>query len=455
MKKRQGILFSVFVVMVVGLFAGLLYMRPYINELLVKWSLSHLSAAPAEVLKDFKSLEPKSRQRVLHAVLYGRGEVTPAALAVLSGAEELDLSVCSNQRIIQFARAGKKFYRDGLFSEEFAHKVGKELFRQRPSGPDSEYYELLFGFNSFDLDNNVSDYSIRALRFLACCQAPGGTFWSEDGTREGDLLTTARVFFAFLSKGCTHNIGPYRSVMTKALDRLMKYEDGNFSDDTYTQAMCTMALNEFYAMTLEKSVKKLCELSIDELASRVNPDGGFPAMRGGNESDVHATTYATLAFKAARTGNIRSAMKKKMENEYSRFLKSRASSADNNDAAGIVISLIFCGQRKKAEPIPKLVKILDANKPSWEKMRDIDYVYLGTYSLFQVGGSVWSRWFKAKNRMFWDSCLEKPFNRASWNPVMGDRSKKYGRLYTTAMAVSTQALYYTHRILRPPRIKKP
>lgn len=241
--------------------------------------------------------------------------------------------------------------------------------------------------------------------------------------------------------------------MEKALNFLEKSQDVNgcYSDDTVVQAACTMAISELFAIERNKRAKPLAERAAENLDKRILADGGLPARKGEIESDLIATCWSVLSLKAATMGCVgggdfrNNKYRKLLYTHLHKYIKNTlAEKKDKDSYARLAIAAIFCGINRDDKLLDRAWKALQENLPSWEKERDAEYLYFGTYACFQKGGKIWDLW----NKNLKDTLVERQnnneFHEGSWKPVFGENSILHGRAYTTAINTLSLEIYYRY-----------
>ncbi len=375
-----------------------------------------------------------------------------AAAVVLAKSKDFKPARFDDKTFLNFAQAASRDWAAKQIPREFLNSLKDRLVKLRPYGRNEKYYDTYYRCCS----RTFSDWYPAALGFIAGCQAPDGRWFSETGTRDDDLHTTALCLLACLGNGHTHRVGQFRKNVRKGLRLLLSHEqreDGSFSDDTLVNALCTMAVSEAYAMTKDKKVGRMALIAAENLLKSQLPGGGFPRRTGGNESDIRTTCWATIALRSPMVGR-RYYYEEKIFEEYlwtsiqarirKYIVKMLEKEKDSHSLAGLTISAIFTGIKRKGPLLETAWTELSKNLPSWEKERDAEYIYFGTYSWFQKGGKGWKTWYTAGKNILVKRLIHGELLDGSWNPVMGPASKRHGRIFTTALNTLTLEIYYRY-----------
>ena len=306
------------------------------------------------------------------------------------------------------------------------------------------------------------------LRWLAVQQRRTG-LWSlvgpyADGSRaENPEAATAMALLAFQGAGYTPAGDPkhlFTPVVRHGWTALLKRmePDGHFfhevpmSHQLYTQAQCTIALCELYAMTGDAEYYNAAQKAVDYCVRIQSPEGGW-RYNPGDDSDMSVTGWMVMALQSARMAGIE--VPSPVFERIGKFLDSVA--RDNgaryayqfNDGARLPLSAegLLCREYLGwAHNDPRLnagVEFLLANPPDWEK-RNVYYWYYATQVLHHMEGKPWRTW-NEQMRVLLPKYQEKHGKeRGSWDPK-GDRwGGSAGRLYVTCLSIYTLEVYYRH-----------
>jgi hypothetical protein len=313
--------------------------------------------------------------------------------------------------------------------------------------------------------------------------------------RETDDLTagvTGLALLAFLGAGYTDRAGPYQDVVRAAVDALLKLQEphGGFSRTDsmagYNDALATLSLAEYFALTAEARVSKPLERVVASLAASQQPLGGWDYGRspGSGRNDTSITAWVVQALHACaaagievpRSTLVRAALHFERAREPDGWVRYSDSGAGfrldegmrpvyrhgpGMAAAGLMCEQLL-GWRLDGATAVMQRGLLLSDLPSSAKARGGDptglhneyYWYYGTLALFQRGGEDWDRW----NSRLRDALLPLQ-NRAatadgrkrhaygSWPPFgtnWGMFGRMGGRVYTTAICTLTLEIYYRH-----------
>ncbi len=312
------------------------------------------------------------------------------------------------------------------------------------------------------------------LRWLAAQQHRSG-MWSlagpyADGAQsENPEAATAMALLAFQGAGYTPMGDPqhaFTPVVRRGWNALLKRQesDGRFFHDVpathqlYTQAQCTIALCELYAMTGDAAYFEPAQRAVDYCV-RVQSDEGGWRYEPGFDNDMSVTGWFVMALQSARMAGIEvpSPVFEKIE----RFLDSVQRGSEEgydvgsryayqpNHGATLPLSAegLLCRQYLGwPRDDPRLaagVEYLVANLPAWNK-RNVYYWYYATQVLHHMEGDAWRAWNDQMRQVLPDHQEKRGRERGSWDP-RGDRwGDAGGRLYVTCLSIYVLEVYYRH-----------
>jgi hypothetical protein len=312
--------------------------------------------------------------------------------------------------------------------------------------------------------------------------------------REEDLDAgiTGLCLLAFLGAGHVDGAGRYGGTVASAVDALLACQQasGGFyrveTSASYNDALATLALAEYYALTGRQDVREPLERAVKHLASTQQALGGWDyvphADSGRNDTSITAWVVQALHACAASGIEVPSEVMIKAALHFSRAAEpdGRVRYADAGDgyaldrdlrpvyqyspaltAAGMTCEQLL-GWRLAGPLVLRQRSRLLAELPSEERFVQRDasrrqsmyYWYYGTLGMFQRGGDDWSKW----NGRLRDAILplqdrsearggERRHQYGSWPPYgsgWGMAGLIGGRVYSTAIGVLTMEVYYRH-----------
>ncbi|MEX2310567.1 MAG: prenyltransferase/squalene oxidase repeat-containing protein [Pirellulales bacterium] len=312
------------------------------------------------------------------------------------------------------------------------------------------------------------------LRWLAAQQHRTG-LWSlagpyPDGSQsDNPEAATAMALLAFQGAGYTPTGDPqhpFTPVVRKGWSALLKRleSDGRFFHDVqtthqlYTQAQCTIALCELYAMTGDAQYFEPAQRAVDYCV-RIQSDQGGWRYDPKQDSDMSVTGWFVMALQSARMAGIEvpSPVFDKVEafldsvsraNEAGYDAGSRYAYQPNQGATlALTAEGLLCRQYLGwPHDDPRLaagVEYLVANPPEWNK-RNVYYWYYATQVLHHMEGKPWRMWNSEMRELLPAHQEKRGRERGSWDPK-GDRwGDAGGRLYVTCLSLCVLEVYYRH-----------
>ncbi len=133
---------------------------------------------------------------------------------------------------------------------------------------------------------------------------------------DGDCACTAYAVLCFLGAGYDHKTpGKFKDTVAKGLEWLkgIQNADGTFGvkKRNYENPICTMAICEAYAMTMDPTLKETAQKAVDLLLSRQAKSDKFPYGAGWDytaanpkRNDSSVTGWCVMALKAAKSAGL-------------------------------------------------------------------------------------------------------------------------------------------------------
>lgn len=312
------------------------------------------------------------------------------------------------------------------------------------------------------------------LRWLAANQHRSG-MWSlsgpySDGSQtENPEAATAMALLAFQGAGYTPASDPkheFTSVVRRGWAALLKRQksDGRFFETTnrthqlYTQAQCTMAICELYAMTGDAVYYDAAQRAVDYCVKAQAPQGGW-RYEPNNDSDTSVTGWFVMALQSARMGGIEvpspvferiekflDSVQRGDENGYdvgSRYAYQPRDGATLTLSAEGLLCRQYLGWPHNDPRLDAGVEYISSNPPAWDK-RNVYYWYYATQVLHHMEGKPWRTWNDEMKALLPTNQVKRGRERGSWDPK-GDRwGDAGGRLYVTCLSLYTLEVYYRH-----------
>jgi hypothetical protein len=292
--------------------------------------------------------------------------------------------------------------------------------------------------------------------------------YADGSSSENPQAATAMALLAFQGAGYTpagDTQHPYTRVVRRGWEALLKLmdENGKFFEGVpsrhqlYTQAQCTIALCELYAMTGDNQYYDAAQKAVDYCVAIQSPAGGW-RYEPGEAGDMSVTGWFVMALQSARMAGIEvpSLVFEKIEqfldsvqrgDDKGYDVGSRYSYLPNQGATlAITAEGLLCRQYLGwPRDDPRLnagVEYLVANLPEWNN-RNVYYWYYATQVLHHMEGKPWREWNEVMRKLLPEH-QESRKERGSWDP-RGDRhGDAGGRLYVTCLSIYTLEVYYRH-----------
>lgn len=317
----------------------------------------------------------------------------------------------------------------------------------------------------------------RGIAFIAKSQARDGSFPTADDGQPG---VTGLCVLAFLARGHHPGKGPYGAALDRAIDYVLDVQDpyvGNIFPErfvggrppksyggNYSHGICGLMLGEVFGMTDARRHERIREAinralgysRSQQLRPKQNPDerGGWRYVhdRPGNESDLSVTAWQLMFLRSARNAEfsvpeewIREAMGyvHRSFDANERGFVYALSGDERYCSRGMVGAGIVClelGGEHRSETGLEAAKWIHRHRfepynNSWHPEDRYHYsAFYCSQAMFQLGGDDWHQFFPRLLKVL----AEAQHRDGSWDPEMANGYKgdaKYGRVYTTALAV--------------------
>lgn len=316
------------------------------------------------------------------------------------------------------------------------------------------------------------------LRWLASKQQRDG-LWSLRGPYDGGSrvenveAATAMALLAFQGAGHTPEgdpKDPFTDVVTRAWKALLKRQDEHgkfFVEDQhpqthylYTQAQCTIALCELYAMTRDDAYREPAQRAVDYCVRVQSANGGWRYYVG-EPGDMSVTGWFVMALQSARMaglevpspvfdkiGEFLDLVARGDDAGYdvgSRYAYRMRDGATLSMTAEGLLCRQFLGWRRDDQRLEAGVEYMLKNLPEWDN-RNVYYWYYATQVIHHMEGPAWQKWNRVMRKLLPEKQEKAGRERGSWDP-QGDRwgSPGYGgRLYVTCLSICILEVYYRH-----------
>lgn len=300
--------------------------------------------------------------------------------------------------------------------------------------------------------------------------------YANGSPNENREAATAMALLAFQGAGKlpanSHN--DFGRVVRRGWNWLLKRqnEDGSFfhrgggNHRFYTEALCTIALCELFAMTGDEQYREPATKAVKYLIATQSQPGGW-RYDPGDESDLSVTGWVLMALKSGRMAGIEvpssvflrvedyldTVSRSESMSDYdrgSRYVYLAADIFNREEIPAMTAAGLLCrqylGWTRDDVRIKNGVNFLLTHPPEWRRGKtNLYYWYYATQVMIHTGGPGWTKWNRVMREILPEHQVKKRPEKGSWDPredlpwgISG------GRLYTTCFAIYTLEVYYRH-----------
>lgn len=284
--------------------------------------------------------------------------------------------------------------------------------------------------------------------------------YADGAPTENRVAATAMALLAFQGHGSTHQYGPYKDVVARAWNALIKKQDadGNFfltgghHHRLYTHAQATIALCELYGMTDDESLKDSAQRALNYCYKAQSPQGGWRYAPGG-ASDTSVTGWFVMALQSGRMSGLE--VPAVTLDKISAFLDTATTDGGSkyayipgqSDTLSMTAEGLLCRQYLGwAHDDPRLnqgIQYVGGNPIRFAEM-DVYYWYYATQAMHHMGGKPWQEWNRVMRQAVPENQLQTGKEAGSWDPQNDTHGHLGGRLYTTCLCIYMLEVYYRH-----------
>lgn len=288
--------------------------------------------------------------------------------------------------------------------------------------------------------------------------------YADPGEIENPQVATALALLAYQGAGYTATSGDdpaFRLVADKGLKSLLKRQqsDGNFLEripehhNFYSQAICTLALCEAYAMTHDPELRDRAQRAVDYLVKNQTTAGGWK-YKPHRKSDLSVSGWVMMALQSARMAGLQ--VPQGTLYQFEQFLESvahdggRQYSYEPRKGASLamsaegLLSREFLGWKQDDPRLVEGAKRLLETPIDYKHGQDVYYWYYATQALHHLSGDAWEKWNKVMSVEVPNHQVRRGAETGSWNPMGDAWGSSGGRLYTTCMSLYLLEVYYRH-----------
>ncbi|MEM8680455.1 MAG: prenyltransferase/squalene oxidase repeat-containing protein, partial [Planctomycetota bacterium] len=296
-----------------------------------------------------------------------------------------------------------------------------------------------------------------ALDWLSRRQQARGSWSFKEGYRDPSIYevdnkeaATGMALLAFQGAGHTHVRGDYREVVQSGWYWLLNQqeENGNFfrrgeeNQPLYTQAICSIALCELYALSRDEKLREPAQRATDYLIKAQDELGGW-RYEVGYDSDTSVTGWVVMALKSAQMAGL--IVPSRVFDRVHKYLDMAAvddgahygykpgHAATPAMTAEALLCRQYLGWKRDDPRLVQGVETLLRNQIIWREPNTY-YWYYATQVTHHMEGDTWREWNKSMRERIPKKQQQTGPERGSWPPPERDRwSVLSGRLYTTCL----------------------
>ncbi|QEF99234.1 hypothetical protein Mal15_32960 [Stieleria maiorica] len=310
-------------------------------------------------------------------------------------------------------------------------------------------------------------------------QQLGDGSWSlrgpySDGARtENKVSATAMAMIAMMGAGSTHEKGPYRKELMRAVRWLVKQQDRQGfmavraapHEKMYAQAQAMIALCELYAMSRDTWLLTYAQRSCDFAVQAQSSQGGW-RYQPRFDSDTSVTGWFVMGLKSGEAAGLD--VDPSVWPAVGRYLDSVSASRQNDDYYAVGYSYMvgdvaspsmtaeallcrqYMGWHRNVPGMTQGLGALVRNHPISFREPDVYYWYYATQALHHYGGPLWTQWNDKLKTELPVHQVVRGRERGSWSPQNDAWGRHAGRLYTTCFSLYCLEVYYRHMPLYDP-----
>lgn len=338
----------------------------------------------------------------------------------------------------------------------------------------------------------------RGLAWLAAHQLPNGSWvfdlnekcpacrgaCRDSGTNTSTTASTGLALLCFLGAGYTHEEGLYREVVADGLyylqqqmhitsrggdlrdqkavatgelpalaARALQVSGATRYDSMYSHGIASLALTEAYAMTRDKALKEPAQQAVNFIVHAQFADGGWrylPAPDSPGPGDMTVSGWQITTLKSGLLGGLEipyeiweridAFLDGIQTDSGSTYLYVRGERGTKATTAIGLLCRMIRGWSRDAKPLNIGLAKLGGERPAANNMY---YNFYASQVLHHAQGRHWEKWNDQMRDYLVDSQATEGHEAGSWY-FKEAHSTSGGRLYTTAMAITTLEVYYRY-----------
>lgn len=350
-----------------------------------------------------------------------------------------------------------RFSREKAFTSR--SKKGRETGTSQNGGSGATEDAVELSLRWFANHQDRSNGSWDPTQFNSQCPCP------EKGYITYHTGITALVLLCYSGAGYTHQEGPYRREIEKAIQFLLSQQNtaGRFAEQNmYNHTLALLALAEIYALTKDPKLKNPLQLGVLFAKQSQQPGGGwsYSATPNPSRNDSSIVGFMLMALITCHLAEIDvdPTLFQGIAQHFSEMTDPDGSVmyadvGDNASRGGMgmvavgLYSRLALGYPEKGPLAQIQAQKLLQNLPDWNKASTLDnsmyYWYYGTLATYLAGKSTFSTWNSALKTTILKHQKREGHEKGSYDAI-GKWGKHGGRLYATAMNTLCLEIYYKY-----------
>ena len=319
---------------------------------------------------------------------------------------------------------------------------------------------------------------------------------------DGDCACTAYALLCFLGAGYDHKTpGKFKDTVKNGLEWLkgIQNPDGTFgvSKRNYENPICTMALCEAYAMTMDPSLKEPAQRAVNLLLERQAKSDKFPygcgwdyTVANPKRNDSSVTGWCVMALKAAKSAGIDVGDGWEGAKQWFNAHWVASNPGKNPDSMGSegksyfsytfnqlnedvgftfgsknnfdmkkrrpvecvgALCAVFLGKRPGDGQLDSLIRTVMEEQVPKSYPTNTYWMYYNTLAVFQYGGADWKVWNDKVRDMLVDAqhgngtgCFNGSWDNVGTGGAIESHIAPVGRLLSTAYCCLSLEVYYRY-----------
>ena len=325
----------------------------------------------------------------------------------------------------------------------------------------------------------------KAKDYVENCGKIGPSTCSDVGEESNNVGVTGLALLAFLGDGHTTRSGVYRENVARGIKWLKDEQDldsgligGRVGHAfLYNHAIASLAMCEAYYFSQSPALKRSAQKASEFIMSARNPYSAWRySQPPTGENDTSVTGWMVFALKSAeeakltidkesfagalswidevtdyKTGRVGYDSVGTPSSRVARINDHFNEQRGESMTAVGLLCRVFMGQDPATTPVMEQhANLLAKALPKWDadpkakEGTDFYYWYYGSYAMYQMGGSHWTKWKSAMEQALVKSQRKEGDEKGSWDAKVDPWGYAGGRVYTTALGVLCLEVYYRY-----------